>query len=230
MRFLDSDIDGAGDDRLGVMAGGSYGLWRFHPVGAPDRGVQIDVQGAFSGQFDRTSSQDNVGWDGYYGIQVAWVRGRGPDLRFAAFHDSGHLGDEYIESTGRERVDYTRQDLLVGASWKFRRHWRVYGDVAYGADVRNDFQDRWRGQYGLEYESDVLFGDGWGWYAAMDVGHFEENDWNADVTFQSGVQLRTDGIARTYRVGVEYYDGRSLMGEFFLQDERSVSIGFWLDL
>jgi hypothetical protein len=42
--------------------------------------------------------------------------------------------------------------------------------------------------------------------------------------------LPVDELGRRYRFGVEYYCGRSVIGEFFQDDETSVAIGIWLDL
>ncbi len=229
--FPDTEIDGAGDRRFALTVGGRYGLFRFHPEGAPDRGVQIDVEGAIAAQFDLTSSQDNIGWDGFYGIQVAWAPARGPVLRLGLFHDSAHIGDEFIEETGRERIDYTRQEVLLGVSHALGTHWRIYGEVGWGFDLRNQaLQEPWRGQYGLEYESPIVMGETWNWYAALDVNHYEENDWNGAFTIQTGLHLSAEEVGRSYRFGVEYYDGRSRMGEFSFEDERQIGVGFWLDL
>jgi len=231
MSFQDSEIADAGDTRFGLMVGGRYGFLRFHPDAAPDRGIQIDLEGAISGQFDLDSSQDNIGWDGLYGLQVAWAPRRGPVLRFAIFHQSAHLGDEFIEETGRERINYTRQEHAAGASWGFRSHWRVYGEAARGFDLRNEQpQDRWRGQYGLEYESDTVIGNHWGWYAAVDSNHYQEDHWNATATFQGGLRRHVERLARTYRFGIEYGNGRSQMGEFSREDERYIALGVWFDL
>ena len=69
-----------------------------------------------------------------------------------------------------------------------------------------------------------------GWYAAMDLSAFEENDWDRDVTLQAGLVLRERGLARTYRLGAEYYEGRPWMGEFFQDRERYLAFGIWFDL
>jgi len=50
------------------------------------------------------------------------------------------------------------------------------------------------------------------------------------VTLQAGLVLRERGLARTYRLGAEYYEGRPWMGEFFQDRERYLAFGIWFDL
>jgi hypothetical protein len=37
-------------------------------------------------------------------------------------------------------------------------------------------------------------------------------------------------VDRTWRLGVELYDGRPNLGEFFQDSEAHVALGVWLDL
>jgi hypothetical protein len=232
MSFSSSGIAAAGDTRLGLRMGGRYGFFRFHSKGAPDRGFQIDLEAGFMGQFDVDNSTDNIGWDGYYGLQLAWASRCGVALRTGVFHDSSHVGDEYIESTGRGRIDYTREEYLLGVSYAFVVGLRVYGEGGYAFDLRNEeLQEPGRLQYGLEYDSPLtLWGRRMGWYAAVDLSFFEEDDWEDNVTVQAGLYLPVEDLARNYRIGLEYYDGRSQIGEFFWIHEEYVAFGIWFDL
>lgn len=228
----DSEIEDAGNSRFILRLGGRYGFIRFYREGDPDHGFQIDVEGGFLGHFDSDNSTDNIGWDGLYGIQVAWSPGNRLAYRFGIFHDSSHVGDEYAERTGRQRINYTRQEYRAGVSWTFAPRWRVYGETAWAGDLRNkELMEPWRVQYGLEYQSPHgLWGGRAGWYAAADVSAFEEDDGNPNLTLQGGLMYRLNELGRTYRVGLEFYDGRSHIGEFFQDEEQYVAFGFWLDL
>ena len=48
------------------------------------------------------------------------------------------------------------------------------------------------------------------------------------VQYHPGIVYVQD--ERRWRFGIEYYDGRAQLGEFFQDDERYISIGLWLDL
>ncbi len=227
----DSDIVESGDLRYGFRLGGQYGFLRLHPEGRADRGFQLDGYGAFLGHFDANNNTDNIGWDGLYGFAVSWTNGRGLALRLATKHDSAHVGDEYIERTGRTRVPYTREEWALGISLA-GRSWRVYGEAAHAYDLRNEIlQKEGRAQGGLEYvESTRWWGGRLGPFAAVNLTAYEENDWEENLTVQAGLILPVGRLERTYRIGLEYYDGRAPLGEFFLEDDRTFSFGFWFDL
>ena len=52
-------------------------------------------------------------------------------MRFGTFHDSAHLGDEYVEETGRERINYTREELISGIVWLPRRNTKLYTELGW---------------------------------------------------------------------------------------------------
>lgn len=232
MYFFESEIEGAGDDRLGVRLGASLGLLGLHEAGDLDHGFQLDIEAGFMAQFDLDHATDNIGWDGIYGFHLAWVSPRGYAIRSGIMHDSSHVGDEHAERTGRQRINYTREELLLGLSWSFTEKWRIYCEGAYGYDLRNEeIMEPWRLQYGMEYVSPKsLWNQRLGWYAAADVSTFEENDWDQNLTLQMGLMLRTNQLVRDYRLAVEYYEGRSQIGEFFQDDETYLSLGIWIDI
>jgi hypothetical protein len=227
----DSEIAEAGDTRYTLRLGGRLNFLRVHPVGEPGRGFQVDVEAAFLGQFDADHSLDNIGWDGIWGLLLTWANGAGLAAKLATQHDSSHVGDEYAERTGRERINYTRAEVAFGLSLAFFSHWRVYGEAAYAYDMRNvQLQAPWRVEGGLEFEDAHRFWKGrLGYYAAIDVTAYEESDWERDITVQAGLVLPVTGLVRTYRLGVEYRDGRSIIGEFFQDEETHWALGLWVD-
>ncbi|MFO7839739.1 MAG: DUF1207 domain-containing protein [Desulfosalsimonadaceae bacterium] len=231
VRYSDSDIAGAGDKRYVFRIGGRLGLLRISPAAHPDRGLQLDLHGAFLGMFDRSHSLDNLGWDGLYGIDLSWRGASGVVLKFGVNHDSSHVGDEYAERTGRKRIEYTRQEYVLGLSLPLREHLRGYAESGWAFDLRNDAQEEWRFQAGLEFkDEDGLWGGWLGYYAAADITSFEESDWEPDVTVQTGLMVPVSGGRRSFRIGLEYRDGRSVIGEFSRCEETYWAWGLWIDL
>jgi hypothetical protein len=222
-----NDIPSAGDERFALKVGGRLGLLRLQE-GA--RAWQLNVEGGFNGQFDITQSEDNIGWDGLYGLTLTTMLRPGLSLRVGALHNSAHVGDEYIERTGRLRLNYTREEAIAGLSWQIDPRWRTYGELAHGYVLRNEaLQAPGRAQAGLEYEAPTHWWAGrLAWYAALDVSAMEERDWRADVGANVGFLTRVG--ERRWRLGIEYYDGRPAMGEFFQHTEQHLALGAWLDL
>lgn len=232
VRYEDSEIPDAGDRRYVFRIGGRLGLLRLFPEGRPDEGAQLNLHGTFLGMFDRENSLDNIGWDGLYGIDFTWRGTSGLALKMGINHDSAHVGDEYAERTGQERIDYTRQEYVLGASLPVKERFRVYAEGGYAFDLRNeDVQDNWRLQAGIEVrDEDALWGGRLGCYAAADVTAYQESDWEPDVTVQAGLIVPVRETLRDFRFGVEYRDGRSVLGEFSMHEETYWTWGIWIDL
>jgi hypothetical protein len=227
--LADSEIPETGSSRFGLHLGGRFGLVRWHPDGRPDRGWQLDFEGGFFGQFDIGNSLDNIGWDGLFGLYLSWLPTADLGFRVGTKHDSAHVGDEYAERTGRQRIGYTREEFVAGVSWRPAAKWRIYAEGGYGYGL-DDFQDPGRLQAGAEFFGARRF---WknrtSWYAAVDLQSFRENDWSVRSAVQLGLLLRTGRGTGRYRLALELVHGRSVMGEFAFRDETSVGVGWFFD-
>ena len=225
---FDSAIADSGDERFDLALGGRFGLVRLTPRERPDRPWQLDIEAGFVGQFDLENSLDNLGWDGLYGLTLDKRLAESMMLKMAIKHYSSHVGDELMERTGRRRINYTREETIIGLSWRPVEAWRVYGEAAWGYEIRTpELQDPGRVQAGIEFDARRRLPSGVSWYGACDLGSFEESDWKIDVTVQLGLS-RLSG-EKTWRLGLELRDGRPPIGEFFQDRERWIGLGLWLD-
>jgi hypothetical protein len=226
---VDSEIPDSGDARFGLRLGGRFAMFRVHPRDDPDVGWQLDFEGGFSGHFDIDHSLDNIGWDGFFGLQLSWKPTQKLGFRFGTLHDSAHVGDEYSERTGRERIGYTREEFILGVSLQLGPRWRVYGEGGYGFGLK-EFQEALRFQAGLEYFGRRrFFSDQLGWYAAVDLRAYDENDWDSRVTAQIGLMLPFSKGTGRYRFALEYANGRSALGEFSFREESYIGFGWYFD-
>lgn len=217
----------AGESRFYLKLGGRFPLLRINPRGRLP--WQIELVAGFQGQFDIENQQDNLGWDGIYGL-LATARSGPWAFKGGLMHTSSHVGDEYAERTGRRRIGYTREELMVGVSRRLGRRFRTYGELAWGHDIREESgQEPGRAEVGLEYLAPgVLRGGRWGWYWAVDLSSVEERDWQVDPATQVGLAIPSGD--RRWRIGVGAYDGRMPIGELYQDDERYLFGGLWLDL
>ena len=192
----------------------------------------MDLDCGFIGQFDMDNETDNLGYDGIYGLQFVGAVRENLFLRLRTYHTSSHLGDEYIDTTGRERIAYTREEIRLGAAWRFDPDWLAYTEAGYAVLPRtHDVVTPWALQGGVQYvRKPCWLDDQLGWYTALDVSAFEENDWDANVTMQTGLHIPISGRRRLYRLGLEYYDGRVRVGELSTQAERRIAVGAWVDI
>jgi hypothetical protein len=225
----DSELDDAGSDRATLEMGGRVDVVRFGPDVDPRDGMLLDVEAGFIGDFDFDESQDNLAWSGIYALHLSWLASASVALRFGFHHESSHIGDEFLLETGGPRIDYTREELLLGASWAPAPPWRLYGEYGYTVGRGNeDLQEPGRAQAGVEWASAALVAGEPGWYAASDVSSFEERDWAANVELQGGWAVPAP--RGTWRFGALVYDGRSAIGQLSFDDETRVALGVWYDL
>jgi hypothetical protein len=226
LNFPEPEIADSGDRRIGLKLGGRFGLLRFHPRG---HAWQVDIEAGFTGQFDIENSLDNIGWDGTYGFLVSTGLGRGVSVQLGTKHISSHVGDEYAERTGRRRIGYTREEVVLGTAWSIDGRWRTYAEAGRGFATKEDIgQKPGRLQFGLEHEAPGTIGHGrLGWYAALNLGAMEERDWQVDPALQLGLLIPAGG--RQWRAGLGYHSGAVPLGEFYRVDEDYISLGLWLD-
>ncbi len=227
--YAESEIPESGDVRYVMTLGGRYGIVRWHRGGEPDRGFQFDVEAAFIGVFDIDHSLENTAWDGVYGALFSWRPTARDGFRFGVLHDSSHVGDEYAERTGRQRIGYTRGEFSLGYSRWIGEGWRIYTEGAWAYERGNtELQKPWRVQFGVEYGGRRrIWRDRLDWYLALDSESAEESDWEVRTALQIGLAFPRERGAR--RVGIEIFHGRSVFGEFFTRDETYATVGWWFD-
>ena len=214
--------------RTGLAAGGRFGLIRVDTGGPQQRSWQLSLDAGLDGLFDSDNSDDVIGWDGNYGLTLT-TASKGPwSLKVGVLHVSAHVGDEYEDRMHRKRIDYTREEVAVGLGWRPASRWRIYAETGRAYQLLNPLQAVWRVQQGFEYESAMrLWAGRFAWYGAADLQAMEERKWRLDPAIQGGIVTKSGG--RTYRILIEYYNGRPTVTEFFNTTETSVTIGLRID-
>ena len=59
---------------------------------------------------------------------------------------------------------------------------------------------------------------------------WEENDWDISLTIQTGIRVMNSRYGKRWRFGIQYYNGRSHIGEFFQCNESYLGLGTWIDI
>ena len=212
--------------RTSLSAGGRFGFVRVET--ADRRSWQVSMDAGLDALFDTDHSDDAIGWDGNYGITVTTASGPW-SLKVGVLHVSAHVGDEYEDRVHRTRIDYTREEVAVGVGWRPSPRVRVYGETAHSYQLLNPQQQPWRVQQGVEYELPSSLWEGrFAWYVAADLQSMQERSWRIDRVVQGGVVTRSSG--HTYRLLIEYYNGRPPISEFFSTSEINVTFGLRIEL
>jgi hypothetical protein len=229
-RSLD-DPGGEGTSIASVGLGDSFGLVR---VGGPDasEGFQLDVVGSIFAQFDMGApSNDLINADYIIGIPLTFRR-NGFSLRAKLYHQSSHLGDEYLlrdEEIVRENLSFESVELLVsqeigalrayvGAERLFRREPDTLPDSLFhtGVELRT----------GRARKVQML--------AGVDLKTTELHDWSPGVSGRFGIELGRPGPeghpGRLIMLLLEVYQGPSPYGQFFQDDISYIGAGIHFGL
>jgi hypothetical protein len=225
----DESIADSGSGRYFLRVGGEFGLLRWEAADPTSIGLQLDLIAGMDGQFDLDRGLDNIGWDGNYGLLASTRLNPAWAVKLGLVHTSSHIGDEFEERTGIQRIGYSRDELMVGVRRDLGRDVAVYGEAGYGYDLNvQELQEPWRLQTGLDFDPALAATERrTGWFVGLDLSAWEERDERIDVAVKAGRTFRLED--RVWRLGLELYDGRPNMGEFFQETESHVALGVWLD-
>lgn len=147
------------------------------------------------------------------------------------FHESSHLGDDYIRRTGDIGFRYSVEGVRARVSWEPVFHVRLY---AGGMRLVHSIPDDQRGevQGGLELRSADLRWQGmdecW-FYAAEDVKSYGRVHWNVNSQTELGFRLGLPKVVRALRVHAGYFTGHSEYGQFFHRKEHFFDFGLSFD-
>lgn len=192
---------------------------------------EAGVQAGVFAIFDLDSrSKDLVNADYTIGPYVA-ARYRDTSLRLRVYHQSSHLGDEYllregIGAAGRVNLSYEAVEVLASQELPFGA--RAYGGAGYLIDTEPRGLEPWIAQYGAEWRSPwTLVGDGTVRpVLAADLQQREQNDWGTDYSVRAGLLFEQPGhFHQRLAVLLEFYDGRSPNGQFYTDRIQYVGVG-----
>lgn len=213
-------LDGSLGARVGLFRYGTH-----HSMMA--QGFQLDVEGAALLRMDLTDDMDVIATD--YRIGVPFTYGHGNhQFKFAYYHLSSHLGDEFlIKRPGFTRLNYLRDVLVLGWSYYFNTDLRIYSEAGWA--FKSDVSEPWEFQFGLDWAPGCPTGPHGGPFFAINTHLREELSFGGNITVQAGWAWRSDLNARLLRFGLQYYNGPSHQFSFYQFHENELSLGLWYD-
>ncbi len=205
-----------------VSFGEMFGLagWSLGDLGRLEFGVHAGVFAVFD---LAAESFDLINADYLLGFPLAWSRGDWA-LQLRIFHQSSHLGDEFLLRGPVDRVNLSYEVVDFKASYQ----WKDFRAVAgIGSMVHSDPSDidPLLLQLGGEWEPGTdWFGGAAHPVFAVDFQWTQESNFGLDLSAKAGILLHNPIRGRRrIRLMTEYYRGRSPDGQFY--DERSSTVG-----
>jgi hypothetical protein len=210
--------------------GGRLGLLRY---GTCDNvfpeGIQVDLEGGSQARLDPNSNSNELySVDFRVGIPVCFAFGPW-QFKTGYYHISSHLGDEFlINNPGARRLNYTRDAILLGVGYFYTEKLRLYAETAYAASA-TDGAEPWEFQMGADWAPARDTGIRGAPFAAVN-GHLrEEVDFGGNLVLQAGWAWRQNPRGSLFRVGVQYYRGKSDQFEYYDRSEERFGWGLWAD-
>ncbi|MFZ3065439.1 MAG: DUF1207 domain-containing protein [Nitrospirota bacterium] len=198
-----------------VGFGETFGMYRFFGSREGD-GLQLSVEGGLFAQFNMDApSYDLINADYTIGIPVTYRLGDN-SLRFRIYHQSSHLGDEFLQSVNppeRVNLSYEAIELIYSREW---RGWRVYGGGEYLIHKEPADLKPMSAHWGIEYcGSKPLVWNGRP-IVGVDMKSFEEHNWAIDTSVKAGLEFgHPNPGQRRLRLMAEWYKGFDPHGQFY---------------
>jgi Protein of unknown function (DUF1207) len=214
-----------------VGLGDHFGIVRV-AMKSPGEGLQLDLTGAIFAQFNLDEpSFDLINADYIIALPLTF-RARGFSARFRLYHQSSHLGDEFLLANNpeRENLSFEALDLMfsgeIGAL-------RIYGggETFFGRQPKIQIVAR-LAHAGAELRP-ATFGAG-RLVFAVDVKAVDQTDWVMSVSARAGVEIARvpspGHPARVVSLLAEYYDGSAPYGQFYRDNISFFGLGLHFGL
>jgi hypothetical protein len=218
-----------------VGFGEHWGIFRWAKP-KPDEGWQLGVTGGVFAQFDmHTASKDLLNADYLVGLPLSWRLNK-TSARFRIYHQSSHLGDEFLLDKHPTRVNYSYEaaELIAsqgigdfrpyaGGEWLFSR---------YPTDIKP-----LASHVGLEFRTSLnklhlSKTRTMNWVAAIDVKNTQEGAVSTGWDIKTGIELgpaeNADRSSRIVSITLEHYRGPSPYSQFYEDAITFTGLGFQL--
>ena len=202
------------------------------PRGHAGDGWQVGISGAVFAVFNLDSSSlDLLNADYYVGFPISYRSG-GWSARLRLFHQSSHLGDEFLLQPQdqqpvpqAERINLSYEAVEVLGSYERQGARLYFGGTRIVTREPADLA-RQRLQAGVEFRGNPVHWRTSRLIAGADVQAWNETGWDRDKSVKAGLMFRSPyGDARSLQVLLEYYDGRAPHGQFFEVEVEYFGIG-----
>ncbi|MHB8898615.1 MAG: DUF1207 domain-containing protein [Thermoguttaceae bacterium] len=212
-----------------ITLGGRVGILRYGTAGVDrPQGWQLDIEGAGMPRLDlEHEERDLMAADFRFGIPLTYGRGD-YQTKFAYYHLSSHLGDEYmVRHETLVRRNYSRDVLVWGHSWFVIPDVRLYGEAGW-AMACDGGSEPWEFQFGVDYSPVEGTGQRGSPFVALNAHLRQEFDFGGNLVVQTGWQWR-GYTGHLFRVGMHYLQGMSDQWEYYDQYEDKLGLGVWYD-
>ncbi len=202
--------------------GDMFGLYRFIN-NSGGYSWQANISGAIYAEFDLNTREFYL-VDNDYFIGIPFTFRNGPaSYRLNFYHQSSHVGDQYLLHSNITRFEFEYEALNFIASYEWTK-WRIYsgGEIMVHKEP-SDYKPV-TVQGGMEYYgADKILLEG-RLVGGLDLKCTQENNWPLNASLKAGLQFDGTDPGRSIRFLLEGYDGFSPYGQFYNNRLRYVGL------
>jgi len=252
----EDEINNGGDysNRIYIIAGSKMTLFSFINKQKPDMAFGFEIAASFP-LYMEAAGFDFMGVDGIFHFAITGQLNKYLNFRLAKHHICTHRGDEYTTGIVTTPVDfdpnietlYVRDDYMISLAYKPLVHFihenfnffQVYGDFLFfwpGKDFLGERQNKperyaylgFQGGAELEYYfHNTKLG---GVFSAFNISSYQANGYSTNINLVGGYILPQQRNKKKVRFGLQYYDGRGLLNEFYNRHDKFVSFFFGMNI
>jgi len=210
-----------GKDRSDVALGHSWGMSRWFSNG-DYWAWQWNIEAMAYSRFTISGALNSFETVDFTGNLPIGIRHGGFSARAMIFHESSHLGDDYIRDTKDLGIRYSVDGVRATASIEPLAWTRLYAGGTYLLHTIPD-PARWSAQCGVELTSKPI-GRSKKYplrvFVAQDLKYNEATRYAPNSRTIAGVSAGFDGVPRSMRFSIGHFDGHSPFGQFYKRKER----------
>lgn len=208
-----------------VSFGERWPLVEWHP--GSDSAIQLGISAVIRSLFDLdTPSKDLVNADYWIDVPLMYRNGNLSTLT-RVFHQSSHLGDEYIlKHPECRRINWSYEGASHLFSYDLPYGLRAYGGGGYVFRKSKDIIKPWIGQGGAQYKSQkAYFSGSITPVAAFDVQVGQDMDYDPRYSALIGFEVSKYNILGSFpQIHLEYYHGGLVAGQLCEEEVESIGI------
>jgi len=222
----------AGENVGDVSLGNVWGMARWYGSGGFDSWVfQLDLEGMAYSRFLLSGGINEFQTIDFFANVPLLIRRGAFSGQLMLFHQSSHLGDDYIRRTNDKGFRFSIEGVRALVSYEPAALLRIYGG---SMRLLHSIPRRQKGniQYGFEVRTrDLRWRPGhqcW-FYLAQDFKNQGRTSWNLNSSTQIGFRMGIPRVARAVRVHGGYFEGYSEFGQFYAKRESHFDFGITFD-
>jgi hypothetical protein len=219
--------ESVGDDQFGAESEADVTIGEDFPVVALRRGPQpitlgfgVQASGRFSLDDSKSALISNdwqVGFNVFADL-APW------EIDLQLYHESSHLGDEYMKRFNASRLDWTREVLALWVGY-YMGKFRLMGGAGNALVDELDLSP-WLARVGLDFRGGAftILGMRAHPIAGVFTEGASETDWRVSTSLKAGIAFPGERMGRELRLSLIGHDGLSTQRQFYRSSSRYIGM------